>query len=129
MTIKIDHIAMYVHDLEQMREFYTQWFDAESNERYHSANTGMRSYFLTFANGVRLELMNWENVAERGTNREQFGFTHLAFQVGSREEVDTLTGRLENAGHTVASKPRVTGDGYYESCVLDPEENRVEILE
>lgn len=127
MNIKIDHIAMYVRDLEGMRDFYTQWFGAVSNEGYHSATTGMRSYFLTFANGVRLELMNWSTVAENEPCIEKYGLTHLALQVDGPVVVDSLTTQMENAGYRVVSGPRTTGDGYYESCVLDPEGNRIEI--
>ena len=127
--MRIEHIALYVNDLEAAREFYCRYFDGQSGERYHNPKTRFQSYFLRFAGGARLELMTAPEMedapkAERGT-----GYSHLAFSVGSRQAVDALTERLKEDGHPVVSGPRVTGDGYYESCVLDPEGNRIEITE
>jgi lactoylglutathione lyase len=55
------------------------------------------------------------------------GYAHLSFSVGSQEAVDRLTEDLRSAGFQVIDGPRWTGDGYYESKVLDPEGNEVEI--
>lgn len=125
----INHIAVWVSDLEKMKGFYVKYFSGTPNTVYHNQNTGFRSYFLTFANGSRLELMEMPKVHEikNSTKRQYLGLAHIAFSVGSREAVDSLTERLVNDGFELASAPRTTGDGYYESCIFDPELNRIEI--
>ena len=128
-NIKIEHIAMYVNDLEGAKEFFEKYFNAKSNEKYHNTKTGFRSYFLSFDGGARLEIMSKPNVADDEKTLTKTGYAHLAFSVGSREKVDELTYQLEADGYSVISGPRVTGDGYYESCVLGFENNQIEITE
>ena len=124
----IGHIALYVTDLEQSRRFYETYFGGKAGKPYHNPNTGLRSYFLSFSQqGARLELMQRSGLQQR-PEAMQYGYAHLAFQLESREAVAQLTERLARDGYTVCSGPRVTGDGYYESCVLDPEGNQVEIV-
>lgn len=125
--MKIEHAAMYVNDLEKARRFFKVYFDAKSGEIYHNPKTGFRSYFLSFDDGARLEIMNKPQMdgGEKPLNRT--GYIHLAFSVGGRERVDTLTARLKSDGYPVVSGPRTTGDGYYESCILDAEGNQIEI--
>ena len=127
--IKIEHIAMYVNDLEGAKAFFEKYFNAKSNEKYHNTKTGFRSYFLSFDRGARLEIMSKPNVADDEKTLTKTGCAHLAFSVGSREKVDELTYQLEADGYSVISGPRVTGDGYYESCVLGFENNHIEITE
>ena len=123
----IEHIAMYVNDIEKTREFFIKYFDAISNEGYHNKTTGFRSYFLSFDNGARLEIMNKPQISdeEKGLNRT--GYIHIAFSLGSKEAVDVLTGKMKNDGYDVISGPRTTGDGYYESCIIGMEGNQIEI--
>ena len=125
--MKIEHIAMYVNDIEKTREFFIKYFDAISNEGYHNKTTGFRSYFLSFDNGARLEIMNKPQMSdeEKGLNRT--GYIHIAFSLGSKEAVDVLTGKMKNDGYDVISGPRTTGDGYYESCIIGMEGNQIEI--
>ena len=125
--MRIDHIALCVRDLEAMRDFYTRHFGATSGELYHNPRTGLRTYFLAFDGGARVELMQKPGALPGGSELRE-GWAHLSFALGSREAVDATTERLRAAGCAVESGPRVTGDGYYESCVLDPEGNRVELL-
>lgn len=125
--MKIEHIAMYVSDLERTKTFFTQYFGAVSNSIYHNKKTGFRSYFLTFSDGARLEIMNRPYMDDSGKAQARTGFIHLAFSTGSKEAVDSLTERLKADGYTVLSGPRTTGDGYYESCILDREGNQIEI--
>ena len=125
--MKIEHIAMYVNDLEQTKDFFVRFFGAASNDGYHNKTTGFRSYFLTFEDGARLEIMNKPDVKNVEKHLTSTGYIHIAFSVGSREKVDQITGQLKEAGYRVISGPRVTGDGYYESCILDLEGNQVEI--
>ncbi len=125
--MKIEHIALYVKDLEATKNYYEKYFMAKSNDMYHNKNKGFKSYFLSFECGARLELMNLAELEEKSSNNKRTGFIHLAFSVGSKEKVDELTEEIRNAGYEVTSDPRTTGDGYYESCVVDPEGNLVEI--
>lgn len=125
--MKIEHIAMYVKDLEKAREFFVRYFGAVSNEGYHNKTTDFRSYFLSFEDGARLEIMTRPNMVDIGKNQMQTGYIHLAFSVGSKEKVDSLTEQLKMDGYTVTSGPRTTGDGYYESCILGFEDNLIEI--
>ena len=125
--MKIEHTAMYVADLESAKDFFVKYFGGRANDIYHNHKTGFRSYFITFDEGARLELMNKPNVTSIDNFAEHTGYAHIAFSVGSKEKVDELTERLRNEGYSIISEPRTTGDGYYESCVLDIEGNRVEI--
>lgn len=125
--MRIEHVAVYVKDLERSREFFTKYFQAESNDGYYNSKTGFRSYFLTFEDGARLEIMNRQDAKDTQKELVQNGYIHIAFSAGSREKVDELTNRLRADGYSVISGPRVTGDGYYESCILDLEGNQIEI--
>lgn len=125
--MKIEHIALYVNDLEKARDFFITYFGAVSNEGYHNPRTDFRSCFLTFEDGARLELMTKPDLTDSGDFLNRFGYAHIAFSVGSKEAVDTLTARLKADGYPVISGPRTTGDGYYESCILGFEGNLIEI--
>ncbi len=125
--MKIEHVALYVNDIEAIKRFYITYFDAIPNELYHNVNRGFQSYFLSFGDGARLEIMSLSELEESSLNPARIGLIHLAFSVGSEAKVDELTRRLEADGYEVYSQPRRTGDGYYESCVRDPEGNLVEI--
>ena len=124
--MRIEHIAMYVNDLEAARRFFVEFLEVHSNEGYHNARTGLRSYFISFGDGSRLELMNRPDVLDTD-KAARTGYAHIAFSVGSKEKVDELTERLRSAGYEVKSGPRTTGDGYYESCVVIIEGNLIEI--
>ena len=126
----IDHLALWVRDLERIRAFYETYFGTTANEKYTNVKKGFSSYFLTFPDGgSRLEIMQMPGVPD--TKNEallQFmGLIHFAISVGSRDAVDALTHRLRTDGYTIVGEPRQTGDGYYESVILDSEENRIEI--
>lgn len=125
--MKIEHVAVYYKDLERAKGFFAAYFGGVPGELYHNKKTGFRSYFVTFEDGARLEIMGREDLKDREKELIQAGFIHMAFSVGSKEKVDELTGRLRADGYQVISGPRTTGDGYYESCVLDFEGNQVEI--
>lgn len=131
--MKMDHIALYVRDLEAAKVFFVRYFGAVSNEKYINQRTGFQSYFLAFSDGGRLEIMTRPDLKTTGSEQgngfpaEYYGFAHVAFSVGSKEKVDELTMRLSVDGYRTLSGPRTTGDGYYESCVEGPEGNRIEI--
>lgn len=127
--MKIEHVAMYVNDLEKSREFFVKYFGAQSNSLYHNPTKKFRSYFLTFDGEARLEIMSKADMTDDKKSLVRTGFIHVAFSVGSKEKVDELTAKLKNDGYEVISKPRTTGDGYYESCILDFEGNQIEITE
>lgn len=125
----IEHVAIWTRDLDRLRAFYERYFGASAGERYHNPTTNFESYFLSFGAGARLELMQMPTVLDRALlpPAQGLGIAHLAFSVGSREEVDALTARLQADGFRLLDGPRQTGDGYYESVILDPDGNRVEI--
>lgn len=125
--MRIEHIAMYVSDLEKTRDFFIKYFDATSNEGYHNKTTGFRSYFLSFDSGARLEIMNKAQMSDAEKGLTRTGYIHIAFSLGSKEAVDALTERMKKDGYAVISGPRTTGDGYYESCILGIEGNQIEI--
>ena len=126
--MQLTHTALYVRDLEAMKGFYVRYFGAQANQKYHNPKTSLQTYFLSFGSGARLELMTRPNLSERDKSAQEFGYTHIAFQLGSREAVDALTGMLAQAGCPILSGPRVTGDGYYEVSLHDPEGNLVELV-
>ena len=123
----IEHIAMYVNDLEAARDFFVKFFDGHSNDGYHNKTTDFRSYFICFDGGARLEIMTKPKLEDWDKPLNRTGYAHIAFSVGSKEKVDELTERLKSDGFEVVSGPRTTGDGYYESCVVAIEGNQIEI--
>lgn len=123
----IEHIAMYVNDLEKTRDFWVKYFNAKSNEGYHNKRTDFRSYFLSFDDGARLEIMNKPNMDDSPKALTRTGYAHIAFSLGSKAAVDDLTAKLKADGYEVISSPRTTGDGYYESCIVGIEGNQIEI--
>ena len=142
--MKIEHIAIWVKDIDKVCEFYRKYFGGVVHPIYHNPTKQFTSRFITFDGGTRLEVMHrpdirvernvWENVGidkivshETLSDTQHLGFTHLSFSVGSKEEVDRLTQQMSSEGVSVIGQPRTTGDGYYESVVLDPEGNRIEI--
>lgn len=127
--MRIEHLAIWVRDLEGCKAFFETYFAAKANRKYENLAKGFESYFLSFESGARLELMCQKGLATREQSDEMLGLAHLAFALGSRTAVDTLTDTLRNAGFAVLDGPRVTGDGYYESVVLDGEGNRIELTE
>ena len=125
--MKIDHIALYANDLEATRQFFLKYLGASSNEGYHNPQTDFRSYFLSFDDGARLELMNRPGLEDSSKEPARTGYAHIAFRVGSKKNVDALTERLKSDGYKVVSGPRTTGDGYYESCIVAIEGNQIEL--
>lgn len=125
--MKIEHLAIYVQDIEGMRSFYETYLDATSHTPYFNPKTQLKTYFLTFEDGARLELMCRPDISNLEKPLYRTGFTHLAFSLGSKEAVDILTQRIKEDGYIIVSGPRITGDGYYETCFLDPEGNQIEI--
>lgn len=125
--MKIDHVALYVKNLEKERALFEKYFGAQSGEKYTNKKSGFQSYFLTLDGETRLELMHRSSYEEPGGNIRRSGYEHIALSVGSAKVVDALTARLLADGYTVLSEPRTTGDGYYESRALDCEGNIIEI--
>lgn len=125
----IEHVAMYVSDLEKTRDFFVKYFEAESNDGYHNRKTDFRSYFLTFDGGARLEIMRRPDIVDSEKKLTQAGYIHIAFSLGSKAAVDSLTAELKADGYEVISGPRTTGDGYYESCIVGIEGNQIELTE
>lgn len=124
--MKIEHVALYVKDLESAKKFFVEYFGGKSNNGYYNPQKKFRSYFIEFEGNSRLELMQQENINCISTT-PKLGYAHIAFSVGSKEKVDECTEKLKNAGYKILSGPRTTGDGYYESCVVALENNLIEI--
>ncbi|MGB2760421.1 MAG: VOC family protein [Maribacter stanieri] len=126
--MRIEHIAIWVTDLEMMRTFYELYFNALSGEKYYNPTKEFSSYFLRFTDGARLEIMHKPSIGKSSNiDTIRTGFIHFAMSVGSKEKVNSLTDELRADGYTITGEPRTTGDGYYESVVLDPEGNQIEI--
>ena len=125
--MRIEHVAMYVNDLEAAKDFFVKYFGASSNAGYHNTRTDFRSYFLTFDGGARLEIMKKPVMEDPEKTLTRTGFIHIAFSTGSKERVDELSERMKADGYEIVSGPRTTGDGYYESCIVGLEGNQIEI--
>jgi len=127
--MRIHHIAIWTPDLDRLKEFYEKYFSARCGEKYSNPDKGYDSYFLTFDNGARIEIMHRADIPLSPLNpmTQATGYTHLSLAVESVEEVDRLTRLLTANGYPLVDGPRQTGDGYYESIVLDPDGNRLEI--
>ncbi len=128
MTVTtIDHIAMYVDNLEYSKQFFEKYFNGTAGKLYHNTNTGFKSYFISFGNKTRLELMNRPDLLQNDKSKNHTGYSHIAFNLGSKDAVDNLTNQFKADGFTITSNPRTTGDGYYESVILDLEGNLIEL--
>ena len=125
--MRIEHIAMYVSDLESARDFFVKYLGGKSNNGYHNQITGFRSYCISFDDGARLEIMTKPEISDYNKPLNRTGYAHIAFSLGSKGKVDQLTEKLKNDGFAVLSGPRTTGDGYYESCIIAVEENQIEL--
>ena len=127
---KLEHAALWANDIETLKTFYQTYFDAQANTKYINEKKQFQSYFLQFASGARLEIMQRPDISpvkREKIEQEFMGYAHLAFSVGSKTAVSDLTNQLIADGYTCLDGPRHTGDGYYESVILDPEGNRIEI--
>ncbi|MEH7401775.1 VOC family protein [Gottfriedia acidiceleris] len=124
--MKIEHVAIWVKDLEGMREFYETFFNCKSNNKYHNREKKFESYFLTFESGARLEIMRKEGIVKTNTD-DQIGWAHIAISLGSKDAVNQMSAKFENSGYPLINGPRMTGDGYYESVIKDPEGNLIEL--
>lgn len=128
--MKIEHLAIWTQDLELVRNFYIRYFDMKCSEKYSNPQNKFSSYFLSFSDSsTRIEIMNRTDITEIKSRATSLGLTHFSISVGNKKSVDNLTMRLFKDGYTIVSKPRVTGDGYYESIIEDCEGNWIEITE
>lgn len=128
LTMKIEHVAIYVKDLEKAKAFYTKYFNATANNKYTNPKTKLETYFLSFESGARLEIMTRPNLSDSTKEIFSTGIIHIAFKIGSKESVDELTKKIERDGFKVVTYPRTSGDGYYEACIADTEGNFIEII-
>ena len=127
--MKIEHIAIWASDIELLKFFYIKYFDCKAGNKYINKVKLFESYFLEFDSGCRLELMKKPDIPKNLNDifTQYLGFIHIAISVGSKIKVDVLTERIREDGYIIVGELRYTGDGYYESCVLDPDGNRIEI--
>jgi len=127
--MRIEHVAIWTGNLETLKKFYTKYFNCTAEDKYHNASNDFESYFLSFNNSTRLELMQMPSIPNNLNNpKVQYkGIIHIAIAVGSKENVVEITEKLRSDEYTIISEPQTTGDGYFESCVFDPDGNRIEI--
>ena len=126
--MRVEHIAVWTKDIERLAGFYEKYFGGKRNLKYRNESKGFESYFITFDSGSsRLEIMNIVDLAGNDSGINAVGYTHLAFSTGSKDSVVEMTEKLRDDGYKVLSEPRTTGDGYFESVVLDPDGNIVEL--
>jgi len=126
--VKIEHVALWVEDLEGMKDFYLKYFKARCGEKYINPKKKYASYFIMFSDTTRLELMTRQDIRQPPSGENEYlGWSHIAISLGSKERVVELTEKLRIDGYRVAGEPRTTGDGYFESVILDPERNRIEL--
>ena len=126
---RLHHVALWTRNLEQMRAFYVDVLGGTSGSRYENPRTGFQSYFISFSDGPRVELMSRPSEGGAPSTAPGCGYAHIALSVRSRTAVDEAVARLRGCGVTVSSEPRTTGDGYYEAVVEDPEGNKIELVE
>ena len=126
--IQLSHIAVWSNDIERLRDFYIKYFDGISGKKYENPAKGFSSFFVRFPEGTALEIMNRRDITPPPDTAPHYGWAHIAFTVGTPEEVDRLTERLRSAGHPVTGEPRTTGDGFYEAVIADPDGNTVELV-
>lgn len=151
--MRLEHLAIWAKDLEGVKNFFTKYFNMESNEKYVNTTKGFSSYFLSFkkektqstftsvsgysssvvtlqSNPVRIEVMHRHDISdnENGNRGMVYGLAHIAIGVGNKQKVDALTERLRADGYTIIGEPRMTGDGFYESIVEDSEGNYIELM-
>lgn len=124
----IHHVALWTLRLEELKEFYIRYFNGINNEKYVNPKKGFESYFIYFDNGTLLELMTRTDIQNTPIEENRLGLTHLAFTFPSEEEIIRFTELMRAEGHTIASEPRISGDGYFESVILDPDGNRLECI-
>ena len=128
--MRIEHIAVWSPNIKRLRDFYVKYFNAKANAGYENMKNGFTSYFLEFENGSRLEVMNMDGILQHEEAGKQYmGYCHLAMEAETMFEVIKLTEELKKDGYTIIGQARKTGDGYFESIVLDPDGNRVEIVQ
>jgi lactoylglutathione lyase len=128
--MNVHHIAIWTSDLARLKDFYTTYFDCKALSKYRNESKNFESFFLRFGNDTQVELMQMPDIPENLNDsvRQYRGLIHFAISVGDQQEVIALTHKLKTDGFIIVSEPRTTGDGYFESCVLDPDGNRIEIL-
>lgn len=129
----LEHIALWTYRLEEQKAFYCSYFKGTAGQIYESESefhAQFASYFISFPAGSRLEIMQMPGIANSAyqPGGEAIGLTHLAFAVETKEEVDALVQRAYAENRTVLMEPHMTGDLYYEACILDPDGNRVEVV-
>lgn len=124
--MRINHVAVWVKDLDRMKIFYEKYFSASASELYQNRKKGFKSYFLSFDDSSRIEIMSREDIW-KASSEDLLGYAHISISLGTKEAVDRYTEAFRTDGYKIASEPRVTGDGYYESVICDPENNLIEL--
>ena len=125
--MKIAYVSMYVNDLDKMKDFFVKYFKATVNDKYENFQKGYIYCYLKFDEGSRLSLVSGPNIVEPQEQALVRGLNRFAIAVNSKEEVKSITDQLEKDGYQVVNGFRMNGYGEYESRILDPEGNELEI--
>jgi len=131
ISMRLEHIAIWTDDLEQLKDFYIKYFDGKPNKKYSNIQKQFHSYFISFGSGARLEIMTMPNIPANTNDtvsKQYKGIIHLAYEVRTKQEVDNKLQQFQSDGIRILNLPRITGDGYYEFVILDPDNNRIEIF-
>ncbi len=126
----LEHVAIWTNQIEALKEYYVEYFDAIPNEIYTNPKTKFQSYFLSFNSGAQLELMQKPGIPENQNDIREAqyrGIIHLAFGLAHMNDVDKKAEQLQKGGFEILNGPRKTGDGYYEIETLDLDGNRLEV--
>ena len=129
--MKLEHIAIWTDNLEQLKDFYVKYFEGKPNIKYTNTQKQFQSYFISFSSGARLEIMSKPDIPVNKNDtilKQHKGIIHLAFEVKSKQEVDNKLKQFELDRINILDLPRITGDGYYEFVLLDPDQNRIEVI-
>ena len=126
--MRIATISMNVTDLNKVKDFYAKYFGAKVDDKYENFRTGYTYCFLSFDNGARLLLVSGSNIVDRKREDNVAGFSRISIAVDGADKVQELATQIARDGFQIVSGFRMNGYGEYESRVLDPEGNEVEIV-
>ncbi|MGI6110407.1 MAG: VOC family protein [Eubacteriaceae bacterium] len=126
--MRIDHISMFATRPEEVKAFYVKYFGATPSKEFIDTESGLPSYYLTFDDGSRVEILNRPEITRMAKNHIDLGYIRVSYMLDSREEVDKLANRLQSDGYAIIQQPKETPDGFYDCVVLDPDDNQIVIM-
>jgi lactoylglutathione lyase len=122
----LEHVALRTPNLERSRQFYSVYFGAVATGWYRDPGRQFAAYFLSFASGARLKLIQPAKLLAAGRG-PAVGYAHLAFASSNAATMQVLTERLRWAGYPIIREPGITAEGRYQSVIADPDGNPIKI--